>query len=1604
MPGGHEEVYFPLGGVSENFAYSKQPPGTCRESDNFRGIDCKTGRTRGASRPGFKRHVAGTATGTGKIQNLSVFGYASNLISHTLATTTDLNFDTGGGDATLLEWQKQLPNKGPAHAVREDRAGNVFVLSDGAVYKFGADGAALSTIVLPARTAFQALRHVEVHDLGVVFVVARHRQLDTGVAYAYRLVERDDVQFYELLWEQDLGSVPIDFSARGSLLTILIEIAATETEPRQTRAVTFSSITTSAPIVVGSFVVPVGPAGMHLGRGGELYVACPAMIGRVVTPSGFTAINTDASPHEVTSTSASAEEIYAWCDASTLRLGDGEAVSSVPFRREWATSQGAPVVTEIHDDTERALLNQHGLGDQRNRFAPVFDLSAFGEMPGIRFKQNHPLPRIRPDVTRTFTPPAQLPGGGRGPQQVTHDVYDSWEAIPNATTRGILTRGFENTNARELTSGASTYTLEFDHEYVGSAQPLRITGQGLTTLPNTQEATKTDTSSALPNSRALIPSHTDSIFMVSMVLRFTRDTAATVVPQIVFQHQAPGIQIALLANCRAAEYAEPVVGSTTSGWLTFIYSTADDPLTAGRRVEYQYAQTRWDGANNETDAIILTFIHNSDAREAFVRVNGEVLTEWVANASGATNAGDSVTAFTNFGGYVKPYRSDLDYLGGASASDVAAGLNSFEGALGEVITYLGPSSTATTPHDTAFAHQNATTDLITFPGGVPAAGQTSYSYHPTLVSAANAAIWHKIEGILAHKWGLRHILPNGLGGTFIVNAVTYNNDHPFGGNSPVAGTLGTGIDSATEAIRSDGPITAKYAPDGGLRWAVTGHGMGYAVTTDPDGDVYTTGTSLPVGHGFGATAAYQMPIRDGADSNVIARKLVELGNNVAVNIRAEGQIGFTDAPADGESFVLTLSGTATTFTFRTTPGVGTDILRTPGDANAQCVQMAVTMFAWYNGAGGGQIWEDAIVATADEPSDATILRANHAYYASPVGTFSIVSGGGLTNATITDFATTGPKAAVRVTGSWEAWETFFGRQRDKDVAIRTDADGDLYVPLTAEDRILQLRKIRGDSTNGAATEVFDLRFDTTIAAPTQYRYQARDVAFDPSLPVYSDSTLTGPEFIYVATDESHPSGFPADQGQVGLHPVIHKVRIVKAARNAAETSARRFAGVAVRSGNVQAFTSSGGYTAITGGTGALDASSTAVTSAVIFGKLYLCDLMKQVVYDPAQGTVVSWVAAKGLVPKLIRVLAPWRGRLVAVPETQPTNWFMSRNGDPDDWDENPDVATSEQPISGSNRLSIGRNPDMITALVPWHVGGGQTQPLLLVGGAQSVRCFIGDPMAVALGGYGTRSLVEISTEVGIAFGQGSTTQDPEGQLYFVGSRGGVFYLSGLGTPPMRISLDRIERSLQSVDQRKYRATLTWSYEEEGMYLLYLPVDQDPEGSETTPDIGHWFWDKKNNAWWPVSFSNANLQPTAVCESMGDVQAENVLLTGCVDGTVRAADKDALDDDTHRIDSSVLLGPISKEGYEVHAAHFQAVLATGQHGCRVECFVTESPDAPLGAARWNTLLGPGQNPFVAAHATGSYLWLRLRNASVSERFAVEAMSMYMEATGPRLVRS
>lgn len=253
------------------------------------------------------------------------------------------------------------------------------------------------------------------------------------------------------------------------------------------------------------------------------------------------------------------------------------------------------------------------------------------------------------------------------------------------------------------------------------------------------------------------------------------------------------------------------------------------------------------------------------------------------------------------------------------------------------------------------------------------------------------------------------------------------------------------------------------------------------------------------------------------------------------------------------------------------------------------------------------------------------------------------------------------------------------------------------------------------------------------------------------------------------------------------------------------------------------------------------------------------------------------------------LITVWGGRIVMSGlATDPNNIFMSAVGDAFNWDYSPAVQTVQQAVAGNITSGYGKNPDIVTALIPY------TDDKLLIGGTHSIRMFLGNP---AEGGVN----VSVTDITGVAFGK-AWCQSAEGVIYFFGSRGGIFRISPDGGLPTRLTALSIDERLADIDLANMIVTLEWDDRAIAVRVYLTPLD----GSAAR----HFIWDVRNEAWWPFTHAEAKHNPFAVHTLSGATAAERSILEYGQDGYIRKVDVDSPTDDGCPIQSHVYLGPFS----------------------------------------------------------------------------------------------
>ncbi len=395
---------------------------------------------------------------------------------------------------------------------------------------------------------------------------------------------------------------------------------------------------------------------------------------------------------------------------------------------------------------------------------------------------------------------------------------------------------------------------------------------------------------------------------------------------------------------------------------------------------------------------------------------------------------------------------------------------------------------------------------------------------------------------------------------------------------------------------------------------------------------------------------------------------------------------------------------------------------------------------------------------------------------------------------------------------------------------------------------------------------------------------------------------------------------------------------------------------------------------VTGGPGALVTTDYTVQLANAFSDVFFVDGTNVKVLDMATDTVTTWTATTaGTLPSLPRLICRWRGRIVVSGlVADPHNWFMSRVGDPYDWDYSPATTTAIIPTAG-NIGEYGLAGDIITALCPFD------DDTLVIGMDGSIGKFAGDPAA---GG-----VIDVVTEkTGMAWD--AWAMGPDNQMYFMGNDG--IYQMGRDTIPVNITEGALDGAFENVDLKTKRVILEWDWRNRG--LVVVIADQN---SSTANEA--YFLEARTDGWFPVAWP-ATMGPDVLVAYDGEVAGDRALLMGCRDGYIRQPDTSATDDDGTTLTSNVRLFPIgTRRGTDTRLQGLEVNLAENSGNVTLKLYSGQTAEQCAGSTtvRWSRVLKAGKNTLTLPRLRGAWLQIEL---TATSRWALESIFGLFEEGG------
>lgn len=428
---------------------------------------------------------------------------------------------------------------------------------------------------------------------------------------------------------------------------------------------------------------------------------------------------------------------------------------------------------------------------------------------------------------------------------------------------------------------------------------------------------------------------------------------------------------------------------------------------------------------------------------------------------------------------------------------------------------------------------------------------------------------------------------------------------------------------------------------------------------------------------------------------------------------------------------------------------------------------------------------------------------------------------------------------------------------------------------------------------------------------------------------------------------------------------------------ASSLSYREVKNVAVSGGVVSQFNTTTITNATVTGSATLNATVPFIFSAELFGRLYYADGRDYKIWVGSNNTTIDWSPSAGTLPGTPGTLVPrlidsWRGRIVLSGLTSdPHNWFMSKLGDPLDWDFAPGTVNETQAVQGGIGV-VGKVGDVVNALLPY------SDDVMIFGCDHSIWQLLGDPQA-----GGRMDL--LSNTVGMAFGR-PFCQDTTGNIYFLSSRGGVYRMAGGGGNPEPMTQDTVESLIQDINLNTTYVRMVWNEDQHGFHLFLTPF--------TSANTDHWFYDARSNGWFKDRLGLAAFGPTASKVIDGDDPDDRFVLLGGFDSEIRKFDATAADDDGTAITSFVIIGPsMGEEGRkEIIISELQALTDLNSNVIKYEVLSGDTPDQALntatagftGEGTWSPGLGSVENP----RERGYYVYYKIGTTAANTQWSLE----------------
>lgn len=364
--------------------------------------------------------------------------------------------------------------------------------------------------------------------------------------------------------------------------------------------------------------------------------------------------------------------------------------------------------------------------------------------------------------------------------------------------------------------------------------------------------------------------------------------------------------------------------------------------------------------------------------------------------------------------------------------------------------------------------------------------------------------------------------------------------------------------------------------------------------------------------------------------------------------------------------------------------------------------------------------------------------------------------------------------------------------------------------------------------------------------------------------------------------------------------------------------------------------------------------------------------------SPAKVSSLTPLDSDYPVPVGGEIVVRYRERLFWAGGELGIQWYMSRQGDPTDYNYGKTPGDVGRPVSGTV-ADAGVPGDVITAAI------ASGDDYLAVFCPTSCWRIAGDPADT---GY----IQAVHRTLG-CIGARAVCNGESGEVYFM-SREGLCRLDRYGNVE-RMSKERIPEVMRNIDTMLYSVSLVY---DPGELRVHVYITD----STTNRSTRHWVYDVRTGSYWPVILP-WDMQPVSAHWYNSMLTKDSGLLLGCRDGYVRRYDKFCDTDDGDNLTSFVVIGPVAAGGPDNDGMidGMIADVALGSRALSWEVHVGANPemaaiDAPVESGTWTE----GSNHRVSVRRRGNAFTLRLGRESTQQGWGLEGIAVTRKRLGRR----